>query len=76
MKLPIVMEDDYYIWECKNCGQRFCILHPVIRWEHGELLPVEFMHWGNKESSPACPHCAKKKTFRIEDINYFKPEGE
>ena len=71
MKLPIVMEKEYSLWECleEECGARFCILHPVIRFEHGELLPVDFMHWGNKESKPGCPHCCKRNTILVEDIN-------
>jgi hypothetical protein len=72
MKLPVVIEDDYYIWECQDCGQHFCILHPMIIFEHGELLPINFMHWGNKSSKPGCPHCLKRNTIRIEDINKLK----
>jgi hypothetical protein len=74
MNLPIIKEEECWLWKCVDCEVIFTIKHPLIHFEHGKLQPVSFFHWGSKKDKPGCPHCLKRNTFLIEDINTLKPE--
>ena len=72
MILPTISKEEFFIWKCEDCEVIFSIVHPIIHFEHDELQPVRFFHWGNKKDKPGCPHCLQRNTFMIEDINTLK----